>query len=73
MQEKKEICPYCGQEKFVIGKQTGYATLKPNKRVSLKEETIYHKICLNCGTVVRSFVNNPKNLLNYKEKNNKNI
>lgn len=70
MEEAKGICPYCHKEEFVIGKQNGYATIRPNKKISLKEETIYHQICLNCGTVVRSYVKNPKNLLSSKKESN---
>ena len=41
-------CPYCGKEEFVTGKQ--------------KSKAVYHEICVNCGTIVRSYVKNPENL-----------
>lgn len=65
---KEEKCPYCKESKTVVAKQSGYADAMPLKSLSFKSEAIYHVICLNCGTIIRSFVNNPKNLLTKKEK-----
>ena len=57
-------CPYCGGEEFVEGKQDGYADVVPaNKTFTLRSEKLYHVICLKCGTVVRSYVKNPKDLV----------
>jgi predicted nucleic-acid-binding Zn-ribbon protein len=57
-------CPYCGCEQFVCAKQDDYAAVTPaNKVLTLKSQKLYHEICLNCGTVVRSYVPNPKNLV----------
>ena len=53
-------CPYCGKEEFVTGKQGAvYAGVKNSV---LKERALYHEICVNCGTVVRSYVKNPEKL-----------
>ncbi len=64
---KNETCPHCGATENVIGKQVGNAMVNPDK-ISWKSEIIYHVICLNCGTVIRSYVKNPQRLI---LKNNK--
>ena len=66
--EKNEKCPYCGSEKNVIGRQNGYACITANKALTFKEQKIFHIICLNCGTVIRSFVKKPEKLLTKKDK-----
>jgi ribosomal protein L32 len=64
MEIRTKYCPYCGGEQFVCAKQSDYAKVTPaNKVLSLKSQILYHEICLNCGTVVRSYVPNPKNLV----------
>lgn len=61
---KKEKCPYCGAQEFVEGKQEAYGSVAPaNKVLSFKSQTLYHIICLNCGTVVRSYIKNPTKIL----------
>ena len=58
-----EKCPHCGSCNNVIGKQSGYARVTANKCVTFKEQTLYHIICLDCGTIIRSFIKNPKRLV----------
>ena len=60
MQEK---CQYCGCTNNVVGMQSGYASVVPNKALSLKSQPIYHIICLNCGTIIRSYVPRPQQLV----------
>lgn len=58
-----EKCPYCGNTEFVKGKQDAYAKIYPiNKIFTLKSQALYHIICLNCGAVVKSYVNTPETL-----------
>ena len=53
-------CPYCGKEVFVTGKQgAAYSGITVSL---LKQRAVYHEICVNCGTIVRSYVKNPENL-----------
>ncbi len=61
--EKKLKCPFCGKEKFVEGRQDGYATIGPNKMFTLKGQAVYFVICLECGTIVRSYVKKPQDLI----------
>lgn len=58
-----EKCSHCGNTGNVIGKQTGYANIKANKHATLKEQPVYHVICLNCGTIIRSYVEKPEMLV----------
>ncbi len=37
-----------------------YAKVQPNKTLTFKGENLVHVICKNCGTVVRSYVENPQ-------------
>ena len=61
--EKQEKCPYCGSTNNVIGIQDGYAAVSANKSLTFKSQRLYNVICLNCGTVIRSFVKNPERLI----------
>ena len=61
---KEEKCPYCGSKEFIEAKQEGYAEVRPtNKTLTFKSQILYHIICLNCGTVIKSYVKNPKRLV----------
>lgn len=42
------------------GGQSTYAKVQPNKALTLKGENLIHVICKNCGTVVRSYIENPQ-------------
>lgn len=53
-----KVCPYCGGTEFVIGRQDRYAAVTTEK-FSFYYQTLYHEICENCGTVVRSFIKEP--------------
>lgn len=53
-----KVCPYCGGTEFVIGIQGGYAAVRTEK-LSFRDRTLYHEICENCGTVIRSFIKEP--------------
>ena len=62
-QEVHEIekCPYCGGTEFALGKQDGYAVVgAPAFRFS--STPLMHRVCLSCGTVVRSYVLKPEKL-----------
>lgn len=62
--KKNNICEYCGSSEFIEVKQGGVdAAVKPtHKTFSLKSEYLYHQLCLDCGTIHRSYVYNPKRL-----------
>lgn len=68
MNLKEEICSYCGSNDFVIGRHNGYGNVYPNKLISIRDQKLYHVICLKCGTVVRSYVKKPEKLVIRKRK-----
>lgn len=55
-----EECPYCGNKTFGKGRQMAQGNILSTKGVfkgALGTGTsLYHTICLNCGSVVRSYV-----------------
>lgn len=55
--EVKE-CPYCGGTEFGEGYQRGYAKIVAGV-FNLGGDNLYHIICMNCGSVVRSYVRYP--------------
>ena len=55
-------CPYCNGTQFVKGYQAGYAAVTSAER-PLSRMKIFHKICLTCGSVARSYVLEPEKLL----------
>lgn len=67
--ENTERCPYCGCEKSVIGVQSSYGRICADTRMLLNGQALYHIICLDCGTVIRSFVKRPKQFI-LKRRNN---
>lgn len=63
---QKERCPYCGSYRNVIGYQDGYGSVSANKTITFKSQRLYHIFCLDCGTLIRSFVVNPEKLVLHK-------
>lgn len=59
-EQKQYVCPWCGGKDVVEGGQSTYAKVQPNKALTLKGENLIHVICKNCGTVVRSYIENPQ-------------
>ena len=57
-------CSYCGGTDFIACKQTkGYASVIPaHQKTTFNGQTLYHDICKSCGTVVRSYIEQPKRL-----------
>ncbi len=60
-------CPVCGGEEFVYAFQGGYGALTSDESM-FKTTTLRHQICTQCGTVVRSFVDEPDKLLKKKDR-----
>lgn len=62
-----EKCPFCGGKEFVEAKNDGYSAVSPaDKVLTFKSQVLYHVICLSCGSVVKSYVKNPQNLVTKK-------
>ena len=61
MERKQDICPYCGSEETVTGKQTGQGCVVPENGMTFFFNTqMIHVICRSCGTVIRSYVKDPE-------------
>ena len=60
LEKSPYVCPWCGGKDVVEGIQSTYAKVQPNKALTLKGENLIHVICKNCGTAVRSYVENPQ-------------
>lgn len=59
-------CPFCGHSEFIEGMQGGsdaYVTAE-----NIFGQRLYHILCRNCGSVVRSYVKNPEKLLKKKNR-----
>lgn len=58
MEIKIERWPYCGYTEFGEGIQIGHGAVQVSNRI-FKSSGLYHIVCLNCGSVVRSYVDKP--------------
>ena len=68
MQDKYVInCPFCGGTEVIESCQGGYGSVSAVSNV-LGGATLYHSICRNCGSVVRSYVKEPEKLLKKKDR-----
>lgn len=68
MQDKYvQKCPYCGGIEVIESLQGGYATITATNNMWGGVE-LYHSVCRNCGSVVRSYVKNPEKLLKRKDR-----
>jgi hypothetical protein len=60
-------CQICGGMEMIESVQGGYAAVSAVNN-SWGGAALYHSICRNCGTVVRSYVKDPEKLLKKKER-----
>lgn len=68
MQDKYVVnCPFCGGTEVIESYQSSYGsvTAVSNKMGGVG---LYHSICRNCGSVVRSYVKEPEKLLKKKDR-----
>ena len=64
MEKKEDVCPYCGGTATATGKTSGYGRIISKKALTmLNAQDMFHVICLDCGTVIRSYVEYPKQLI----------
>ena len=60
-------CPYCGSTEMIESLQGGYAAVYAADH-QIGGDTLYHTICRNCGSVLRSYVKEPEILLKRSER-----
>ena len=61
-------CPYCGGSEMIEAFQSAYGAVSAVSH-KLGGATLYHSICRNCGSVVRSYVKDPEKLLRRRDRN----
>lgn len=62
-------CCFCGCDEFIYDAQKNYAALQGEG--ALTTAVLKHTICRNCGSVVRSYVEDPEELLKFKNRKDK--
>ena len=63
-----ERCPFCGYAEFIEARQVRAEAYVSGE--SLMGQELKHLICRQCGSVVRSFVEDPEALLKKKNRRN---
>lgn len=63
---KAEKCPHCGAAENIVGIQDDRARISAQVGVFMKNQPLYHIICLRCGTIIRSYIENPEKFINNK-------
>ena len=62
-----QVCPYCGGSEIIVAYQDAYGAISAIHN-NLGGCALYHSVCRNCGSVVRSYVKNPEKLLKRKDR-----
>ena len=65
-------CPFCGGTEMIETYQSGNGSVTAVGSV-FRGAYLYHTICRNCGSVVRSYVKDPEKLLSRKDRKNYNL
>lgn len=68
MKDMIKQCPYCEGKELIEAVQGGYATIYGVEHKSGFGVPLYHLVCRDCGSVVRSYVNDPEKLLKRKNR-----
>ena len=61
------VCPYCRGSEFIETYQDAYGAITAIQN-KLGGCALYHSVCRNCGSVVRSYVKDPEKLLKKKDR-----
>ena len=61
-----ERCPFCGYAEFIEARQLHVESYVSGE--ALLSQELKHIICRHCGSVVRSYVEKPENLLKKKNR-----
>ena len=71
MEEKRDkyvpVCPFCGGYEIIETYQDGYGAISAVKN-KLGGRALYHSVCRDCGSVLRSYVKDPEKLLKKSER-----
>ncbi|MCR4795369.1 MULTISPECIES: hypothetical protein [Ruminococcus] len=64
---KMTKCRFCGGTEFITGYQNFYGAVYSAESM-LRSSSLYHTICRECGSVVRTYVKDPEKLLKKKDR-----
>ncbi len=71
MDEKRDksvlVCPFCGGHEIIETFQSAYGAVSAVQN-KFGGCALYHAICRNCGSVVRSYVKDTEKLLKKKDR-----
>lgn len=65
---RDERCPYCGGSEFIKAFQGGHGAIYGYENQWGAGQPLRYVICRSCGSVVRSYVDNPELLLKRKNR-----
>lgn len=60
-------CPYCGGTEVIEARHSGYGEISAVDSV-WRCCPLYHSVCRECGSVLRSYVKEPEELLKKKDR-----
>jgi len=60
MEQKQDICPCCAGKNTIVAKQSGHGAIYRAKNLFGMGKALYHIVCLDCGTVIRSYIKDPQ-------------
>ena len=60
MVQKQDICPHCGGSETLVAQQAGHGAIYPRKRIFSLGKPLLHIVCKHCGTVIRSYIEDPQ-------------
>ena len=71
MEEERDMyikkCPYCGCTEIITAFQSAYGAIT-GEHHKLGGTALYHSVCRDCGSVLRSYVKEPEKLLRRRDR-----
>ena len=67
MEEKKDICPHCGGTETALAwdaRRTSTLVRREKVFFDIDAQEVHHVVCLNCGTIIRSYITRPQDWRN---------
>ncbi|MCR5607549.1 MAG: hypothetical protein K6G26_00615 [Lachnospiraceae bacterium] len=61
-------CPFCNGTEMVTGCQQGYASVTSTHSIWSVGKKLNHVFCRNCGSLVRSYVDDPEKFVPINER-----
>lgn len=64
-----KVCPFCNGTEIIEAYQGGYGAIVATSN-KMGGVALYHSVCRQCGSIVRSYVKEPEKLLKKRERRN---